>query len=100
MQNRRGFVPKESHECKWCDYVAYCPLKTAEPSALRTMSAAAEAVPPMRTASAQYWEVERAWLVRVQMLPDRTEASIQERVPLALEARTWLAEVASAEGRV
>ena len=29
--NRRGFTPKEGHECKWCDHVAYCPLKTEEP---------------------------------------------------------------------
>jgi RecB family exonuclease len=28
---RKGFAPKENDNCRWCDYVAYCPLKTEEP---------------------------------------------------------------------
>jgi RecB family exonuclease len=26
-----GFTPRENRECRWCDYIPYCPLKTEEP---------------------------------------------------------------------
>lgn len=31
MSKGSGLVPVENRECRWCDYVSYCPLKTEEP---------------------------------------------------------------------
>jgi len=31
MARKVGLHPRESEECKWCDYAAYCPLKTDSP---------------------------------------------------------------------
>jgi CRISPR/Cas system-associated exonuclease Cas4 (RecB family) len=32
----RGFTPRDNRECRWCDYIPYCPLKTEEPLEIPT----------------------------------------------------------------
>jgi len=31
MSRKEGLRPRESEECKWCDYAEYCPVKTDSP---------------------------------------------------------------------
>ena len=32
----RGFTPRDNWECRWCDYIPYCPLKTEAPLEIPT----------------------------------------------------------------